>query len=178
MHQGQRDPSVEDRLKELLMGMLQEDDWTLMTTDIERYQKIKEIVTNAFKAVLELSPLQVKIVIQENINKLEAYDPIFEFHELEDFLTLVGILTTGMQSGLDDKTVDDYAAPHQAVCCLDKLVRINDEKRYSEENVSTMGAAIAFELKTLKFRLEKIDWKKGWKESDKKSNDFDDADYD
>ena len=168
------DEGTAERLKSLLIDMMEGKDWNSMTNDIERYQKIKELVINAFEAVLVLSPHQVRVFIQEKIDRLKGYDFIFEFEELETFLKFVGIITTGLLSNLDEKGIADYAAPHEAVGKLDSLVRINEKGIYSEANVGMLGAAMTVELHGLKARLEKIDWKKGW--ADTENND--DHDYD
>lgn len=154
---------IEEKVKDLL-AKVEKADWETMKNDIERYQKIKELIINAFTSILELSPQPIRVIIQSKIKKIEESDPIFEFEELESFLKLVHILTTGLLSSLDEKDIKDYAAPHQAVGYLDRLVRINENKEYSENNVVSLGAAFTVELKGLIIRLEKIDWKKGWKD--------------
>jgi hypothetical protein len=157
---------IQNKLRDLLTGMVEEKEWGSMVNDIERYQKIKKLVITAFEAVTSLCPYQIRIVIESKIEQFNEQDAIYEFSELESFLKLVHISATSILSTLDNKKIDDYAAPHQAFGHLDSLVRINETGDYSESNVSSLGAAISVELEMFQKRLDKIDWKKGWDDKD------------
>jgi hypothetical protein len=140
------------------------DGWESMANDIERYQKIKGLSIDAFRAILTVMPQQVRLTIQNKVNQLEESDPLFEYDDLLNFLKLTQIIATGLISNLDDKNIHDYAGPHQAAGMLDRLLRHNEGGKYSEENMSQMGASFSLELMRLKAGLQKIDWKKGWKD--------------
>lgn len=154
----------EKLIEEMLQGKIQKSEWDSMTNDIERYNKMIELVINAYTAVIEICPPQVKVLIEAKVKQFKTFDFVCEFEEFEAFLGLAKITSTSLQGALDDKKVADYAAPHQIITQLDSLCRINDENEYSEDNVAAMGAAMAMKLMMLKTRLETIDWKKGWKD--------------
>lgn len=157
------DNALREKVLSLLTGV-KEKEWQTMKNDIERYQKIKELIINAFRVVLEICPQQVRITILDKINKMEESDPIFEFEELEGFISLAKIFSTSILSSLDEKKIKDYAIPHQVIGHLDSLTRVNEKGQYSESNVCLLGASISVELEGLKARLEKMDWKEGWGE--------------
>lgn len=146
----------------MVSSLAKVEGWDSMANDIERYQKIKSLSIDAFKAILTIMPPQVKLTVQNKVDQLEESDPLFEYEDLLNFLKLTQIIATGLISNLDDKKIDDYAGPHQAAGMLDKLLRHNESGKYSEENMSEMGASFSLELLRLKNGIEKIDWKKGW----------------
>ena len=153
---------VKEKIKTLLVDATEKRDWGSMVNDIERYQKIKELVISAFEVVGVLCPKQVRITVEDKVKILKDQEMFFEFEELEGFLKLVQIFATSLLSSLDEKELKDLATPHKALGHLDALVRINENKKYSEKNVGALGAAMSIELESLKVRLEKMDWKEGW----------------
>lgn len=153
-----------NKLKEMLAGSLMKvEGWASIKTDIEIYHKIRGLLVEAFKLILDLSPYQVRVTIQDKVNKLEEREQLWDYEELLGFIKFAQILSTGLLSSLDDKEVHDYAAPHQAINFLDNFLRQIDGSKYSEETLPSLGATFSLELHGLKTQLEKIDWKKGWK---------------
>jgi hypothetical protein len=157
-------PEAQQRIEELLIGITQQKDWNSMANDLEVCNAIKELLINSFKAVLFLSPLPVRDLIQANIDKLEETGFLWSFEDLEGVFTLAYISSTSLLSTLDNKKIHDYAAPHRAIGGLDALLRLNEEKKYSENNAAEFGAAVSVQLEMLKYRLDEIDWKEGWKQ--------------
>ncbi|HEY5588127.1 MAG TPA: hypothetical protein VIK86_04125 [Candidatus Paceibacterota bacterium] len=146
----------------LIESLSKIEGWESMTNDIEIYQKIKSLVIGSFECTLSIMPPQVKANVVVSMDKLLKTGYLFEFEDLEDFLKFSQILSTSLLSNLDDKKIQDYAAPHKIVGILDKILRLNEDGEYDENNIALMGAAFNLGLFNLKAQIENTDWKKGW----------------
>ncbi len=136
--------------------------WELMANDIEKYQKMKELIIESFKSILDLMPPQVKITVQDKINNLNNTDAIYEYEELIGFIKLAKIHSESLLSSLDDKDIPDYAAPYKAVSYLNTVISLTIEND-SENNLNQMGVAFVGRLHASRDQIEKIDWAEGWK---------------
>lgn len=146
----------------LIESLSKIEGWESMTNDIEIYQKIKSLVIGSFECTLSIMPPQVKANVEVSMSKLTKTGCLFEFEDLENFLKFSQILSTSLLSNLDDKKIQDYAAPHKVVGVLDGVLRLNEEGTYNENNIASMGAAFNLGLFKLKAQIENTDWKKGW----------------
>ena len=139
-------------------SLIRIESWQSMKNDIEKYQKIKELIIESFKSILDSMSPEIRTVVQDKINKLDQTEAIFEYKELENFLKLAQTFSETLLNSIDNKEVFNYSVSFKILNYLNKMMHWNEEKNYHESDLDTIGVDFVLNLISFKLRIQQNNW--------------------